>query len=264
MSRNFGSPLGKAPPGSGQSSSPARPTPATTPVTRNASTPRLSNYRGKNLLNNGVDFVIPMNKVPVNVINTVNAISGNRSTPEPPANVLSEQIEELKLFVRGGSESDLRSFFQLISFPARFNDSTFSGDKRVMSMGDIPLASHLIPVAEDRISVPIPDLMYGYSMQTAFTTAQRLIQKHLDPYNEIFAEATSNGNFRFLFLFAEFKKEDDHVTAENQLAGAFLAGHRLIDCLNRCLETYKYPGKVVDNILFGLTVENRVAELYVA
>ncbi|KAL8412977.1 hypothetical protein RB596_009507 [Gaeumannomyces avenae] len=122
-------------------------------------------YRVRNLEENGITLLHPLDPMPEPITSLVNHVGRRRGSLGPLLDEirLDRALHDLSM---GAPESQVKAFFHRRDiFPYPDSSSKIQRDDRT------PMAKHTVPSSgsEHRVSNPIPDMLYGYNRRTAFT-----------------------------------------------------------------------------------------------
>ncbi|KAK6854692.1 hypothetical protein PG995_009785 [Apiospora arundinis] len=169
----------------------------------------------------------------------------------------------------GAYELDLINFLRDYAFPTM---SEIQGDGLILQSG-VGFVPEQVPgsSAVHRVSIPEPDLLYGYDIASdkcLFTRPQRRAIKDLVPR---LGNISQEGHLGFPFLLVEVTGKGNPAYegglegAKNQCLGGAAACLEVINKLNRFVkdqdpDTYWMPE--VSNLVFSIAVTQHTAEVY--
>ncbi|RSL85357.1 hypothetical protein CEP52_016171 [Fusarium oligoseptatum] len=205
-------------------------------------------YRSFNLFNNHIHYDRSYDPTPVPITELLETVRQTRGCP-----VLSEdeirqdrQLEELS---RGrASESTVKSYF----LNHVFSDPGLS-DLLIRSMkAHMYHVPNTDPDPEHRVSMPVPDALYGYTIDDTFPRQRRTLKKGM--------LANSDG-LLFPFLLVEFKGKSGHLwVATNQCLGGSATCVNNTEMLNDELGPDQ---STINSAAFSIAIHNTDARLYV-
>jgi hypothetical protein len=216
-------------------------------------------YRINCLRPNGIHFHLPSDTLPHVVALITNQIL--TAAPHPPAMLVAMMDELERLSTCGGYELSLRNCFSRGLFPA-----TLRPELCIQFEPFLP--RHLIPThpnAPYALPQPRPDLLYGYSIWTAFTETQQTTFQHLHPQNRSYAQAAFDLYFPFFVveLKAAAGTGGNLWDAANQCAGGATACLQAVHQLNTTLSAAGCQGSI-PNLCYSLAIDNNLGQLYVS
>lgn len=174
---------------------------------------RSGSYRVNCLKPNGIYFQLPSDTLPHAVALLTNQIL--TVTPHPPAMLAAIMHELDDLGTYGCSEVSVQLCLFKDLFPTILPPELRACHQRAMARHPVPTyldASYTLPL-------PHPDLLYGYSIWTAFTKAQQTAFERVHPENQSYIQATPEVSFPFFVV---------------ELKAAAGAGGNLWDAANQC------------------------------
>ncbi len=222
-----------------------------------------ANYR-RILVHNHIHEPAHMQSYPEHVRKLLDVIRKERQSPDP----LQEDIaadDSLFNLTRGASETQVEAYLHQKFFPTT-NDALQRSDRHPMAKRSIPTASNF---ANMRVSNPVPDMLYGYRSEVAFTAEQ---QAKLD-----FLPNIANNESLSLPFFAIEAKGDGPSSqpslwvATNQCLGAASSCVNLAEKFRT--ELFKHrsragtdssPIHAVDSTAFSVATNGCETRLYVS
>ncbi|KAK7926785.1 hypothetical protein PG985_003783 [Apiospora marii] len=222
-------------------------------------------YRRVNLMENGIEMLPRKTPLPAHVSALCNTIGKPRTSPEPTPEEAEQEMAFLQsLQFHGATEAEVEDHYK---------DDLFPGGKRVCKDGLAfrakPTFQHCIPSgpSPNKVSKPIPDLVYGYTTKpefTKFSESDRVAGQKLTPP---MGEIASSGDLSFPFFVIEFKGagpvNGNPWVATNQCLGGSATCVETAERLNRLLRQYP-NAKTVDNTTFSIAMDQGMASLYVS
>jgi len=225
---------------------------------------RRPSYRHTNLALNGIYIQGALAQLNDYISSHVRDISSHdkelppeRDLPRPTRDEIYTYRLGLERLAEGCTEAAVERFVENSVFPSP-SGPAYGWFEGLGSDQSCLMSSHLIPNNPESpfmVSIPKPDLLYGYSpkrVDRAFTEGQILTLTTLHPQNPRFSEGTAGG-LRFPFLAIQFKAaggmgtRGDLWVAANECAGASTACLNAIDQLNTLLRDHGSV-KRVDNV----------------
>ena len=215
-------------------------------------------YRVNCLEPNNIYFRLPSSTLPHTVALLTDQILTGAVAPDPLA-ILAAMMHKLDdLGTHGCSDVSVR-----LCLDGLFPTTLPLGLRTCYQRG---IARHLIPTCPDvsyTLPQPQPNLLYGYSIWTAFTQAQQTMLKHIHPKIPSYTQATPEVTFPF--FVAEIKAAagtgGSLWDAANQCAGGATACLQALDQLNTALSATACQGRI-PNICYSLAIDNNLGQLY--
>ncbi|OBT65449.1 hypothetical protein VE03_06022 [Pseudogymnoascus sp. 23342-1-I1] len=224
------------------------------------------------LKQNGINLLPSYHHLPGHVSNFLGHIWKYRAPTGPSQNQIQSDTQLAELGM-GASEGEIASYFQQQLFLLPGQKDGLKGSIK------LPMARHAVPGvgSELRISIPVPDILYGYNLFGAFTDGEQ---------TQIYHMATSpvfgnNDGLMFPFLAIE-QKGDGPVSrgslwvATNQCLGASASCVNIVERFNQLKrkcnpssnnDNNSYGDNVdvksVDSISFSIAMNGSEARLYV-
>ncbi|KAK3372630.1 hypothetical protein B0H63DRAFT_302084 [Podospora didyma] len=216
-------------------------------------------YRINCLKPNGIHFHLPSDTLPHVVALLTNQIL--TVAPHPPAMLVPMMDELERLSTCGGYELSVRSCFSRGLFPATLPPELCTQFEPFLSRNLIPVH----PSASCALPQPRPDLVYGYSIWTAFTETQQTTFQHLHPENRSYAQAAFDLYFPFFVveLKAAAGTGGNLWDAANQCAGGAATCLQAVHQLNTTLGAAGCQGSI-PNLCYSLAIDNNLGQLYVS
>ncbi|KAJ4230986.1 hypothetical protein NW759_002968 [Fusarium solani] len=209
-------------------------------------------YRDYNLVRNNIYYDHSYDPTPTPITELLDRMRQGRDSPGPSADEIQRdaRLEDLS---RGASEARVENYFLVHVFPdpEPFDHVTRTG-KRKMAQGHVPSTD-----SEHRVSIPIPDVLYGYTMQNAFPQQLRTLKKGIE---------ANNDGLLYPFLLVEFKGESGSLwVATNQCLGGSATCVNITEELNVELrQCTSVPTQPIDSAAFSIAIRNTEARLYVS
>ncbi|KAK7992337.1 hypothetical protein PG996_012647 [Apiospora saccharicola] len=231
--------------------------------------PRLvekDDYRDLNLESNHIKFYFPEEMEPA-IPSWAEATCKIVLHLQGPQKVLSKRAWYLLLKIHRNvavKEAEVSDWLETYLCPTReeIPELGLALQKRVAFKRSCVLGGN----APNPVSVPQPDLIYGYTLEkedTEFTEAQMIAGKGMDPP---MGQVNSN-DLAFPFLLIECKAEGTStgglVVAENQCIGGSATCVQFINKLNDLLPKQYQTQRKVRNTVFSIAFSQNYARLYV-
>ncbi|KAL8346115.1 hypothetical protein RB598_000154 [Gaeumannomyces tritici] len=180
-------------------------------------------YRDVNLATNHV-FVRPRRGPrPEFVTGLVDRVNQRRDSEGP----LDDEILQdghLEDLLWGPTEAEVQQYAMKHFFPTTKSSDTLRCDCR------LPMARRVVPGSDSefRVSIPVPDVLYGYNLRAAFPRQQAQL-------NSLEAQVVANSKgLAFPFLVVEFKGGAGNFwVADNQCLGATASCVEMAEILRR-------------------------------
>ncbi|WKT48624.1 hypothetical protein QSH57_013554 [Fusarium oxysporum f. sp. vasinfectum] len=227
------------------------PTPTIYPTT--TGTPNRSNgplvesalYRDCNLALNNILLLDSRTELPPHISTLVESLKKGRSSPEP----MPQDNDDLYDMEAGASEAKVEDFVRNNVIPLS------SGIDKIKRSDRVFVGRAIIPITNPyaRISVPVPDLLYGYRL-SAFEQDQRMQIATCGN----FAFANSEG-LTFPFFAVEFKGDGPSSKAST---ACIHISEKLKDRLEKCKDIE--PSKPLDSTSFSVAMNGTEARLHVS
>lgn len=215
-------------------------------------------YRERNLAANGIYMRGISEKLPGNISGLISNIGKDRASPGVSQDsVLNDvQLYQLKM---GAAKYEVEEYFRTNIYPSpNATDTLKRSDKQSMLKHTMPYTK-----PEFRVSNPVPDMLYGYSIE-AFSRHQAQL---------IFtgAEAVANNSGLICPFFAiEFQGDGptgagSMWVAANQCLGDSTSCVNIIERLNYQLERYTGDKtRSINSAAFSIAMNGREATLYIS
>ncbi|EPE07732.1 hypothetical protein F503_00454 [Ophiostoma piceae UAMH 11346] len=220
-------------------------------------------YRTFNCLENGVSLVEnPFRPLPQHIARTVADTQKNRLSPGPSIEQLqaSDELFELR---DNAPETRVEEFFKeheehrMSTRP--HGDALQRNSKMPMKVDDVPNN----PGTDNRITTPVPDLIYSYHHERAFSMAQRRQLR-----DSVMAKSGMSEIY-FPYFIIEFKGYNRCMSvATNQCLGGSATCVRMAERLNEHLKALKSSGsgiraEEIETTAFSLSMSGSEARLHV-
>ena len=217
-------------------------------------------YLGKNLRKNNIFMKNTFESRPEHVAEAVSYVRRDRDSPGPsPDDVMRDgMLEGLTLNV---DESEVEDYFSRTVFPFNTAADTIEVARRVpMPKDTVP---NFVGNGGDRISNPVPDMIYGYNRQNAFSSAQ---MNYLDDMDLRVRATNGNQNTVYPFFAVEFMGSDGGLwVATNQCLGGTAACIQIAETLNEQLARCGSEAvQRVNSTAFFIAMNGSEARLYVS
>ncbi|KAI8722400.1 hypothetical protein NCS52_00383700 [Fusarium sp. LHS14.1] len=212
-------------------------------------------YRDINLAENDIYYDHSYDPTPAHITKFVNRMRQDRDCPGPSADEIRQdtRLEDLS---RGASEARVENYFlvSVFSDPEPFDHVTRTG-KQKMVQRHVPSTSSV-----HKVSIPMPDLLYGYTRQNAFT--QQLTQLRTMGAGIL----AINEGLLYPFLLVEFKGESGNLwVATNQCLGGSATCVNITEELNDDLkQCTSVTAESINSAAFSIAIRNTEARLYVS
>ncbi|KAK2126800.1 hypothetical protein NOF04DRAFT_1346568 [Fusarium oxysporum II5] len=221
------------------------PTATGTPNRSNGPLVESALYRDCNLALNNILLLDSRTELPPHISTLVESLKKGRSSPEP----MPQDNDDLYDMEAGASEAKVEDFVRNNFIPPRSGiDKIKRSDRVFVGRAIIPITS---PYA--RISIPVPDLLYGYRL-SAFEQDQRMQIATCGN----FAFANSEGLI-FPFFAVEFKGDGPSSKAST---ACIHISEKLRDRLEKCTDIE--PSKPLDSTSFSVAMNGTEARLHVS
>jgi hypothetical protein len=229
---------------------------ATSSTSRKRSLVQTPNYRDYNLAINNIFIRYSIDEHIAHLVEEVRVdrIYLGRS--------LSEIREDraLKALEMGKAETDVEMYFQNRIFTEPPETEPISRSTKS------PMAKQVVPDYDPRykVSIPVPDMLYGYSRTEAFTERQQALLISMG--TEMVA---NSGGVLYPFLYVEFKGDGPSGSGSlwvgtNQCLGGSASCVNIVDRLNRRLRSLDESLPMINNIVFSIVMNGTEARLYVS
>lgn len=223
----------------------------------------LPTYRKENLEENSIFLVTENDKAyPAEVANLV-AVVGTRPKEQTLSIEDVQKIGELNNLWEYSAESRVSSFFRdtvLSNKTTERPDPLLRDEKEKIKASQVPNN----PSSRHNVSIPTPDMLYGYSDEIAFSSEEWQSQSSLFSTCTK-AEAVANkAQLLFPFLVVEAKGDGALRIAVNQCLGGASACVRIANRLNERLRRVSGgQAELIDSTAFSVALNGIVAILYV-
>ncbi|MCJ1464281.1 hypothetical protein MMC07_002894 [Pseudocyphellaria aurata] len=117
-------------------------------------------YRNVNLRRNHIFLRLNQEEFPEHIKGLIDLVRRGRNSPEPSLD--PEQELDLEMLSRGAPENDVQSYFQQWIFP-RSRNVLHCSDRMLMVQHAVPKTC-----VKHKLSIPKPDLLYGYDRDLTF------------------------------------------------------------------------------------------------
>ena len=215
-------------------------------------------YRMMNLAANGIYMRPVYEELPENIAELVHLVRKDRDSPGPSPDQLKQDTDLYRLEV-GSAEADVEKYFRANVFlDPKLSDSLQRTDRVPMFRQAVPDVGSKL-----RVSIPVPDTLYGYSPDGAFHQRAQL----LSMANEMVGNSQG---LMYPFLVIEFKADGPSGTgglwvATNQCLGASASCVNIAERLNRQLRQCKSASvRPVDSTAFSIAMNGTEARLYIS
>lgn len=216
-------------------------------------------YRDLNLADNGIYMRPISEKLPDSIASLISNIGKDRASPGPSQDSVSNDANLYQLKM-GGGEPEVEEYFRNNIYPSpNATDTLKRGDKQPMSKHNIPNTRSKL-----RVSNPVPDMLYGYSREAAFSQQQpQLVFMGAEP-------AGNNNGLMYPFFVIEFKGDGPNGSgsmwvATNQCLGGSTSCVNIIERLNYRLERYiGDKTRSINSAAFSIAMNGREATLYIS
>ncbi|KAH6982260.1 hypothetical protein BKA56DRAFT_485344 [Ilyonectria sp. MPI-CAGE-AT-0026] len=235
--------------------------PASSDVTGSSSEPSTKtgvegpDYQCRNLAANNIYMRSSRDQLPDHVTDLIDQMRRDRDSPGPTLDQVWED-KGLEKLAMGANKSVVRKYFQETIFP-----DPDPGDSLQCSDGE-PMAEHAVPNTSSilKVSIPVPDMLYGYDEQEAFPQQQtQLVSMGTEMIG-------NNQNYHIIypFLVIEVKGDGESMWgAMNQCLGGSASCVNVAENLNRRLRPYEsdmvHP---IDSAAFSIAMNGAEARLY--
>ncbi|KAH7220746.1 hypothetical protein BKA60DRAFT_646671 [Fusarium oxysporum] len=221
------------------------PTATGTPNRSNGPLVESALYRDCNLALNNILLLDSRTELPPHISTLVESLKKGRSSPEP----MPQDNDDLYDMEAGASEAKVEDFVRNNVIPLS------SGIDKIKRSDRVFVGRAIIPITNPyaRISVPVPDLLYGYRL-SAFEQDQRMQIATCGN----FAFANSEG-LTFPFFAVEFKGDGPSSKAST---ACIHISEKLKDRLEKCKDIE--PSKPLDSTSFSVAMNGTEARLHVS
>lgn len=216
-----------------------------------------STYRERNLDNNNIYYDYLCKPTPEHITQLMERMLKARKDEDPPGPSVDDirRDETLEELSRGGAaESEVENYFlaRIFSRPSRSSPVARS-TKRTMASGHVPTTD---PDPDNRVSTPVPDVLYGYTLKNAFPQQRKHMSK---------GGVVNRDNVRFPFLLIEFKGDGgDLWVATNQCLGGTATCVNVNEMLNTQLrQCTNVPAEPIESAVFSLAIRNTEARVFI-
>ena len=216
------------------------------------------NYRMKNLAENNIYMRASYEELPKDIAELVEEIRKDRDSPGPPPDQ-RQQNTRLDRLMMGTAEPAVEDFFKAYIFPdPEPQDILYHVDKS-------PMVRHAVPDVGSKlkVSIPYPDMLYGYNCVGAFPK-QRVQIRSMD--DEMVANTQG---LLYPFFVIEFKADGPGGSgsmwvATNQCLGGSATCVNIAERLNHQLRQYKIEqAQPIDSSAFSIAMTGTEARLHV-
>ncbi|KAG5771368.1 hypothetical protein H9Q72_002057 [Fusarium xylarioides] len=216
-------------------------------------------YRDMKLAANNICMRSSREQFPEHVADLIDHMRRDRDSPGPALDEVWEDkaLEELGM---GAAEPDVEKYFQTRVFPdGEPGDSLKRSDRQ-------PMAKHIVPSTGSclKVSTPVPDMLYGYNRQKAFSKQQAQL---ISMGTEMVA---NNQGLMYPFFLIEFKGEGPSGAgnlwvATNQCLGGSASCINIAENLNHRLRQCKSgSARPIDSAAFSIAMSGTEARLYIS
>ncbi|KAJ2973202.1 hypothetical protein NUW58_g8996 [Xylaria curta] len=184
-------------------------------------------------------------------------MGNGRKSPGPSPDQVRQDTALYNLDMEAVEEAGVGKYFLTTIFPDPIQSDSIQRIERQ------PMAKHTIPStarSEFKISSPIPDALYGYNRNTAFTQQfTQLISMKNDPM------ANARGMI-YPFFVIEFKGATGNLwVATNQCVGGSVSCVNMIERLNEQLRKCKSDNiQAIDSAVFSIAMNATEARLFIS
>ena len=204
----------------------------------------------------------PYRPLPQHISKALEAIQKDRHSPGPSIEQLqaSDELFELR---DNAPETRVEEFFKEHDehrmFTRPYGDALQRNSKMTMKADDVPNN----PGTDFRITTPVPDLVYGYHHERAFSTAQRRQLR-----DSVMAKSGMSEMY-FPYFIIEFKGYNGCMSvATSQCLGGSATCVRMAERLNEHLKALKASGsgiraEEIETTAFSLSMSGSEARLHV-
>ncbi|KAF7861552.1 hypothetical protein EAF04_008114 [Stromatinia cepivora] len=218
-------------------------------------------YRRMNLGENNIYMRSSREQFPDHIANLVDHIYKDRDSPGPSSDQIWQDMS-LENLEMGTGEPDVEDYFKNKIFD---KPEPLSNLKRIDKN---PMAKYNVPNigSKLKVSIPVPDMLYGYNSIEAFPLPQQQAQLR-SMGNEIIANSQ---DLIYPFFVIEFKADGPGGSgslwvATNQCLGGSVSCVNIAERLNRQLRQCK-SDKVqpIDSAAFSIAMSGTEARLYIS
>ncbi|KAK0723976.1 hypothetical protein B0T21DRAFT_372923 [Apiosordaria backusii] len=215
-----------------------------------------SSYRKVNLAQNNIYLRPLREQLPDHIARLIDDVRKDRDSPGPSVDQVS-QDGALNALWMGAAETEVEEYFHTNIFPKPKPSDVLKRCHRQ------PMAKHTVPKtgSEPKVSNPVPDMLYGYTSDGAFTGPQ---EAKLFSMNNMVANSL---NLISPFFAIEFKGDGPSGggsmwVATNQCLGASASCVHIVECLNHQLR--ECGSDPVSSAAFSIAMNGTEARLYVS
>lgn len=219
-------------------------------------------YRNTSLAGNNIYMRPPYEELPEQVAGLVDYVRRGRDSPGPSLDQVRQDRGLAHLLWMGAGESQVKLYFQTNIFPVP------DISENLQRSDGIPMTNAAVPAtlsSRFRVSNPVPDILYGYSCQTAFTEAQQ---------GQFYAMGTSmfanSQSLIYPFFAIEFNGDGPSGSgsmwvAENQCLGASATCVNISERLNAQLKDCNSADvRLINSAAFSIVMSGTEARLYIS
>ncbi|KAK0624759.1 hypothetical protein B0T17DRAFT_590603 [Bombardia bombarda] len=218
-------------------------------------------YRDANLAENNIYMRSPYEEFPEQVAGLVDYVRRDRDSPGPSPDQVRQDSNLAALQWKGAGEPQVEQYFRANIFPyPDITDSLQRSDR-------LPMTKDTVPTTRSKLKVsnPVPDMLYGYSRDEAFTRAQQT------QFNSMRNTMVANSqNLIYPFFAIEFKGDGPSGggtmwEATNQCLGGSASCVNIAERLNYQLRRCKNDNiQTIDGVAFSIAMSGTEARLYVS
>ncbi|KAI1124480.1 hypothetical protein F5Y10DRAFT_280167 [Nemania abortiva] len=216
-----------------------------------------SGYRIKNLALNNIYMRSPCDKLPKHIADLVNNMGKDRNSPGPSLDDVLKDKKLERLNMNNARKAEVEEYFELKIFPiAQAGDILMRAQKQPMPRNAAPNTG-----SNFEVSLPMPDMLYGYDSHVAFPQQQAQL---ISMGSEMNATNQETGPL-YPFLLIEFLRDGGDLWATtNQCLGGSASCVNIAERLNYRLAQCK--GRKVrrfNSATFSIALSSSEVRLFV-
>ncbi|KAH7322494.1 hypothetical protein B0I35DRAFT_476442 [Stachybotrys elegans] len=216
------------------------------------------NYRRINLAANHVSLRLPSEGLPDEIASLVDNMRQNRASPGPSLEHVRQDSDLAALQWMGAGESQVDEYCRNNIFPStRTTETLRRSDRQPMTRRSVPSAG-----SAQKVSTPVPGMLYGYNPQNAFPQQQTQM---LSMGAEMVATNEPAG-LLYPFFVIEFKGDGGSMwVATNQCLGGSASCVHIAEKLNERLRQCETGMPcLISSAAFSIATNGTEARLYIS
>lgn len=212
-------------------------------------------YKSVNLTENNIYMRNSYDKFPEHITELIDYVRQGRESPPPSPDQLRHSAD-LQQLNYDAAEAEVESYFRKHMFYDVEKSESLKQSLRQ------PMAKQTVPSSpsKPKLSIPVPDLLYGYNHDAAFPQQAQLISIGL---RTLFA---NNQQLIYPFFAIEFKGEGGSMrVATNQCIGASISCVNMAERLNDLLKGSKNDEiQPINSAAFSVAINGSEARLFIS